>query len=84
MGYAVRWYRPERASTIELQGRQVVVERDASGKLATFRTRGGHVLILKTAPLALILNSGGQEQPLTPENCMHIQFLAVDALNPPK
>jgi hypothetical protein len=44
-GYALSWVRPERVGTIELQGGHAVVERDAKGLLATFRTRDGMVLV---------------------------------------
>jgi hypothetical protein len=44
-GYALSWVRPERVGSIELQGGQAVVERDAKGVLATFRTRNGMVLV---------------------------------------
>jgi hypothetical protein len=44
-GYALSWVRPERVGSIELKGGQAVVERDAKGMLATFRTREGLVLV---------------------------------------
>jgi hypothetical protein len=44
-GYAISWVRAERVASIELQGGKVVVERDATGALARFRTRDGMVLV---------------------------------------
>ena len=44
-GYTIGWCRPERVASVELEGGQVVVERDATGTLATFRLRDGAVLV---------------------------------------
>jgi hypothetical protein len=44
-GYAVSWCKPERVPTLEMRGAQVVIERLRNGKLATFKTRDGQVLV---------------------------------------
>lgn len=44
-GYSVSWCRPERVSSIELEGGQVVIEPDTAGSFSTFRLRDGMVLV---------------------------------------
>lgn len=45
-GYTLGWTRPERVNgLIDLEGYEGVVEGDARGRLATFRTRDGLVLL---------------------------------------
>jgi hypothetical protein len=44
-GFTLGWVRPERVASIELKGGEVVVEPDANGSPATFKTRDGMVLI---------------------------------------
>jgi hypothetical protein len=46
-GYTVGWARPERLASIELEGGQRVVERDAHGNLSMFHLRDGLVLVKK-------------------------------------
>jgi len=44
-GFTLGWVRHERVAGIELQGGEVVVEPDARGAPATFKTRDGMVLV---------------------------------------
>jgi hypothetical protein len=44
-GFTLGWVRPERVAGIELQGGEVVVELDARGTPATFKTSDGMVLV---------------------------------------
>jgi hypothetical protein len=44
-GYALSWVRPEQVASIELRAGKVLVDRDATGALARFRTRDGLVLV---------------------------------------
>lgn len=45
-GYEIGWARPERVSTlVDIDGHEVVIEPDARGILAHFRTRDGLVLV---------------------------------------
>jgi len=50
-GYTLGWARPERVSSlISLEGHEEVIEKDARGGFAKFRTRDGLVLLKRRIP----------------------------------